>query len=119
MVVAAAAAVGLMLLASDGVAAAGARKLSGAQIRARLAGMQLTDEVHYRLVYERDGTLRSFSMGTKKVGTWSIDNDQLCLRLGDKDDGCYAVTLSGERIELVPSGLGPAFDGIVQPADRN
>ena len=49
-----------------------ARKLSGAQIRTRMIGMQLTDEVHYRFVYERDGTLRSYSMGVKKVGKWTV-----------------------------------------------
>ena len=52
------------------VVAESAQKLSGAQIRAKFAGMQLTDEVHFRDVYDRDGTLRSYSMGTKKVGKW-------------------------------------------------
>ncbi len=33
-------------LTSDGAAAADARKLSGSQIRTRLVGKQLTDEVH-------------------------------------------------------------------------
>ncbi|MGY4312254.1 hypothetical protein [Bradyrhizobium sp. JR3.5] len=81
---------GLTSLEVDYVAAAEARKLSGAQIRAKLAGMQLTDEVHYRYVYERHGTLRSYSMGTTKVGKWSVEKDELCLRLGENDDGCYA-----------------------------
>ena len=106
-------------LASDRVAAADARKLSGAQIRTKLAGMQLTDQVHYRFVYERDGTLRSYAMGTKKVGKWSIEKDELCLWLGENDDGCYAVTVRGERLELVPSGIGGALDGIVEPAEHN
>ena len=110
---------GLTVVASAGASAENVRKLSGAQIRARLAGMQLTDEVHYRLVYERDGTLRSYSMGTKKVGKWSVEKDELCLRLGDNDDGCYTVTLRGERFEMAPSGVGLAFDGIVRPADKN
>ena len=34
------------LLAVESVAAGNARRLSGGQIRATLAGMQLTDEVH-------------------------------------------------------------------------
>ncbi|WFU74797.1 hypothetical protein [Bradyrhizobium sp. CB2312] len=102
-------------LTSDRVAAADARKLSGLQIKARLAGMQLTDEVHYRFVYERDGTLRSYAMGTKKIGKWSIEKDELCLWLGEHDDGCYAVTARGERLELVPSGIGGALDGSSSP----
>jgi hypothetical protein len=59
---------GLVALDTRSVAAESVRKLSGAQIRAKFVGMQLTDEVHYRLVYERDGTLRSFAMGVKKRG---------------------------------------------------
>lgn len=47
---------GSIALDADFVAAESFRKLSGAQIRAKLAGMQLTDEVHYRFVYDRDGT---------------------------------------------------------------
>jgi hypothetical protein len=68
--------------------------------------MQLTDEVHYRFVYDRDGTLRSYSMGVKKVGKWVVEKDELCLYLGERDDGCYQVTLSSERIEMTPTGLG-------------
>jgi hypothetical protein len=41
---------------TSAVAAEQSRKLSGAQIRAKFAGMQLTDEVHFRDVYDRDGT---------------------------------------------------------------
>jgi hypothetical protein len=111
--------VGPICLGADRAAGAEARKLSGSQIKTRFAGMQLTDEVHYRFVCERDGTLRSYSMGTRKVGKWSIEKDELCFWLGDKDDGCYAVTPRGGRFELVPSGLGVAFDGIVEPASRN
>jgi len=32
------------------------QKLSGSQIRAKFAGKQLTDEVHWRYVYDRDGS---------------------------------------------------------------
>ena len=114
-----AATMGLTLFGARSAAADTPKKLSGAQIRARLAGMQLTDEVHYRFVYERDGTLRSYSMGVKKVGKWTVEKDDLCLYLGESDDGCYQVTLAGERIEMTPTGLGGTVDGILQPADRN
>jgi len=102
------------------VAAENAQKLSGAQIRAKVAGMQLTDEVHWRYVYDRDGRLRSYSMGTKKIGKWAIEKDELCLYLGESDDGCYEVSLSGGRIEMKPSGLGLSVEGVLQtPDDRN
>ena len=96
------------------------RKLSGSQIRANFTGMQLTDEVHWRYVYDRDGTLRSYSMGTKKVGKWAVEKDELCLYLKEPDDGCFEVSLSGKRIEMKPSGLGLTLEGVLQtPANRN
>jgi len=79
---------GAIALDARFVAAATMQKLSGARIQAKFAGMQLTDEVHYRLVYERNGTLRSVAMGVKKRGKWVIDKDQLCLYLQEPDDGC-------------------------------
>jgi hypothetical protein len=101
-------------------AAEGGQKLSGTQIRAKFAGMQLTDEVHWRDVYDRDGTLRSYTLGTKKIGKWAIEKDELCLYLGETDDGCYEVWLSKDRIEMKPSGLGLSIQGILQaPTDRN
>jgi len=102
------------------VAAENSQRLSGSQIRAKFAGMQLTDEVHWRYVYDRDGTLRSYSMGTKKVGKWAVEKDGLCLYLKEPDDGCFEVSLSGNRVEMKPSGLGLTLEGVLQtPADRN
>jgi hypothetical protein len=102
------------------VVAAESQTLSGSQIRAKFTGMQLTDEVHYRFVYDRDGTLRSFSMGTNKVGKWAVKNDELCLYLNEPDDGCYEVSREGERFEMKPSGFGLSLDGVLQtPTDRN
>jgi hypothetical protein len=102
------------------IAAENSRKLSGNQIRERFTGKQLTDEVHFRDVYDRDGTLRSYAMGTKKVGKWAIEKDELCQYFQEPDDGCYEVSLSGDRIEMKPSGLGLSIEGILQtPTDRN
>jgi hypothetical protein len=106
---------GSVALDAGFVAAENLRKLSGAQIRAKFAGMQLTDQVHYRLAYERDGTLRSFAIRVKKRGKWVIDKEQLCLYLQEPDDGCYDVALSGRTFTLTPAGLGSALDGILQP----
>jgi hypothetical protein len=102
------------------LAAENFKKLSGSQIRAKFNGMQFTDEVHWRDVYDRDGTLRSYSMGTKKVGKWAIEKDELCLYLGEPEDGCYEVLLSGNRIEMKPSGVGLTLEGVHQtPTDSN
>jgi len=105
---------------AEAIAAEGSRKLSGKQIHEKFPGMQLTDEVHFRDVYDRDGTLRSYANGKREVGKWSIEKDELCVHFGEPDDGCYEVWLSGERIEMKPSGLGLSIEGILQaPTDRN
>ena len=66
-------------LAATGVLAENVQKLSGAEIRARFAGMQLTDELHYRFVYDRDGTLRSYAMSVKKRGKRIVEGSALPL----------------------------------------
>ena len=55
------------------------QKLTGGQIRAKLAGTELTDNVHWRDRYQRNGTVMSTSMGRKRTGKWQIENDQLCI----------------------------------------
>jgi len=92
-----------------------ARKLSGAQIRAKFTGMQFTDEVHWRDVYERDGTLRSYSMGRKLRGRWAVEADDLCLDLPEPDGGCYEVATSARGIVLTPRGPGLQLEGVLQP----
>ncbi|ODM71868.1 hypothetical protein [Bradyrhizobium elkanii] len=106
-----------MLLGVDGrhAFADDLKKLSGAQIRAKLAGKQFTDEVHWRDVYERDGTFRGYSMGRKSTGKWSIHGDELCLELPAPDDGCFEVTASGRRVVMTPMGNGLVIEGVIEP----
>ena len=81
--------------------------------------MQLTDEVHWRDVYDRNGTLRSYSNGMAKVGKWAVEKNELCVYFKEPDDGCYEVSLLGDRIEMKPTGLGLSIEGILQtPTDR-
>jgi hypothetical protein len=63
----AAATLALISIEVSAVAAETPEKLSGAKIRAKFAGMQLTDEVHWRYVYDRDGRLRSYSMERRRL----------------------------------------------------
>ena len=95
-------------------------RLSGSQIRAKFAGMQMTDEVHWRDVYQRDGVLRTESMGRKTAGKWRIDKDELCLDIDPPDGGCFEVWLSGNKVRMKPSGLGSPLEGVLEtPTDRN
>jgi hypothetical protein len=81
-----------LALGSGSALAEDPKKLSGTQIRARFSDRQLTDEVHWREVYQRDGTLRSYSMGKARTGKWFVDSDELCIDLPEPDGGCYEVT---------------------------
>jgi|tagenome__1003787_1003787.scaffolds.fasta_scaffold19337935_2 hypothetical protein len=81
---------------------------------AKLVGKQLTDEVHYRFVYDRDGSLRSYSMGVKKGGKWTVQKDELCLYLGETDDGCKSANhLTPNRL---PTLTPPTTLEVIAPA---
>ena len=83
-------------------------KLSSAQIVATLGGMQFTDEVHWREVYEKDGTLRSFNMARKRVGTWRIRGSEICIDLGDDgDNNCFEVWQQRNRFVMQRDSQDP------------
>lgn len=106
---------GLLSIDTGAATAEDLKKLSGNQIRTKLVGNEHTDEVHWRDVYERDGTLRHYAMGKKLFGKWSVQKDTLCVDLPDPEGGCFEVWAAGNRIEMRPTGLGSSFDGILQP----
>jgi hypothetical protein len=104
--------------AAHAAAAENFQKLGGAQIRAKVAGMEITDDVHWADVFERNGTLRSFSMGRNQAGKWRVQKDELCLEQGH-ESGCYEVWLAGNKVELRPKGSGLSREGVLQkPAAR-
>jgi len=96
------------------------QKLTGAQIEAKFAGMELTDESHWGEVFGRNGTLAIHSMGHKSVGKWRIQKDQLCLETGQKPSGgCYEVWVSGKKVELRNQVSSVPLEGVLQkPTDR-
>ena len=106
-------------LASGAAAEEKLQKLSAGQIRAKMAGMELTDGVHWRELYGRGGTVTSDSMGRKRTGKWSVEKDQLCIEF-DKDPPakCYEVWMSGKTVELRREGLMPLQGVIEQPSGR-
>ena len=103
-------------LAAGAASAAEFRQLGGPEIKARFAGMEFTDEVHWAMVFGRDGSLSSFEMGAAGKGTWKTEKDELCLiREGRR---CYQVWVAGKNVQLRREGLLPE-DGVLQkPASR-
>ena len=106
-----------------GVAQGGAaekfRQLRGSEIRSRLAGMEITDEVHWTYVFGRNGRLTSVSMGKQDEGRWEVDKDQLCLKGASEDTDCYQVWTLGNRVELRRPGALPEEGVLQKPRQRN
>jgi hypothetical protein len=115
---------GLALLAtaawsSNAVAEEKFQKLTGGQIRAKLAGMELTN-VHWRDLYQRNGTVMSTSMGRERSGKWRVEKDQLCIEFEKEPiPKCYDVWLSDKQVELRHEGLLPLQGAIEPPGGRN
>jgi hypothetical protein len=96
------------------------QKLTGAQIQAKFAGMELTDESHWGEVFGPNGALTTHSMGHKSVGKWRVQKDQLCLdHVTEPGGGCYEVWLAGKNVELRNQTSSLPLEGVLQkPTDR-
>jgi hypothetical protein len=96
------------------------QKLTGSQIQAKLAGMQLTDEVHWDDFYQQNGVLITNEMGHKSTGKWRVQKDQLCLDRGrELGSGCYEVWLSGKNVQLKNNESSLPLEGVLEkPKDR-
>src|SRR6516225_1611158 len=107
-------------LGADAAAEEKFQKLTGGQIRAKLGGMELTDNVHWRDLYQRNGTVMSTSMGRKRAGRLRVEQDQLCIELeGEPIPTCYDVWISGKEVELRGEGLLPLRGTLEPPSTRN
>jgi len=92
------------------------QKLTGGQIRGKLGGMELTDNVHWRDLYQRNGTVMSTSMGRKRTGKWLIENNRLCIEFEKEPiPTCYDVWLAGKQVDLRREGL-LTLQGILEPS---
>lgn len=76
------------------------RRLKGAEIRARLAGMELTDGVHWTYIFRLGGRVTSIDLGKRVEGSWSVRKDELCIKVADLPSPCSQVWAAGQRIQL-------------------
>ncbi|ACL57216.1 hypothetical protein [Methylobacterium nodulans] len=101
-------------LAHPAPAAETFRQLTGPQIRARLTGKEVTDEVHWAYRFEPGGRLQTVSMGRARTGIWRLQGDALCLNA----DPCLQVWMAGTHVEFRRDGALPE-EGVLQaPARR-
>jgi hypothetical protein len=91
------------------------QKLTGSQIQAKLAGMELTDEVHWDDLYQSNGVLVTNKMGHKTMGKWRIQKDQLCLDRGrELGSGCFEVWFSGKTVQLKNNESSLPLEGVLE-----
>jgi len=103
----------------QGFAADNFRKLKAADIRARLAGMEVTDGVHWAEQYMHDGTYKAFHMGKPTTGTWYAYNGELCLVEGKGGPECKEVWVSGNKVEFRGGASGlPPLEGVLQKQQK-
>ena len=106
-----------LAVATLGAAAAEEKfqKLTGGYIRAKFGGMELTDNVHWSDLYQRNGTVMSTSMGRKRTGRWRVEKDQLSLDTGQEPGGgCYEVWQSGRNVELRNQTSSTPLEAVLQ-----
>ena len=90
------------------------RKLTEAEIKAKLTGMEIS-EPHFSEQYMRDGTVRIVTMGRRIIGKWKVKDDQLCIEAPKPDDSrCKEVWRSGDKYQLRVQGDPVPYDVIVQ-----
>ncbi len=111
-----ASAVGL-LLATAALAAEPVSHLNGREIASRFTGMELTDEVHWALIFEKGSRLKSVAMGTAGTGTWKVEKDELCLDRPPDEPRCYEVWGSGPKVQLRYEPALPE-EGILQKPQK-
>jgi hypothetical protein len=104
-----------MSLQSGGAGEKNFTRLGAKDIRLRVIGKVITDDIHWSDYFRRDGTLLSEGMGRKTASKWQIRNDELCVIKDARDDGtCYEVWLSDDEISLRLDGIETPFQGYLR-----
>jgi hypothetical protein len=90
------------------------RKLSDGEIKAKLAGMEISDP-HFSEQYMRDGTVRIVTMGRRIIGKWKVGGGHLSIEAPKPEDSrCKEVWRSGDKYQLRVEGDPVPYDVVVQ-----
>ena len=101
--------------AQSGAAAEAYRKMSDAEIRGKVTGMEITDEAHFFEQYMRDGTVRIVNLGRRVIAKWKVKEGQLCIEAPRADDlRCAEVWAVGRKVHLRVPGDRVPYDVIIQ-----
>lgn len=96
-------------------------KLTTAQIRATVGGHHVTDGRHWGHDYHLDGRLERSENGRTRSGSWSAQNNQLCLLLPEVSKVspvCFDVVRVGEELQYRDAG-SVVYQGSVRKGPRS
>jgi len=83
------------------------KRLTAAEIRARIIGNVVTDESHWSDRFEPGGTFIGIELGKVERGTWRLAGDQLCLKRQAQKPvtECFEVWLDDDEVEYRRDGV--------------
>jgi len=89
------------------IAADRLRRLNAAEIRQRIVGNVVTDESHWSDRFESNGTLNAMELGQRKLGTWKLQRNEMCvMRKARKPiEECFELWISKDNIEYRRDGI--------------
>ena len=76
--------------------------LSGGEIRERIVGHEVGDDVHWRDHLFANGSVAGYVWGDPNPGEWSINADRLCIARwnGMPEPTCFDVWIAGDQLQL-------------------
>jgi hypothetical protein len=102
-------------LGARAVAADNFKLLGKKEIRATVAGKDITDGAHGSFCLRPDGALVGVESGARWTGAWNVQKSKLCMsNPGSKAFDCYDVWMSGENISLRLKPDDVTFAGVVE-----
>ena len=83
------------------------KQLTAPEIQARIVGSMVTDGSHWSDRYELNGTLYAMELGQRKLATWKIQGNEMCVtRKARKPvEECFEIWLSRDQIEYRRDGI--------------
>lgn len=91
------------------------RRVSGDEIRSRIIGMDITDDVHWWTYFREDGALVAIELGRERVGHWTIEADRLCMAEESAADAeCFRVWIREDEVILRLSDGSTGFIGSIR-----
>lgn len=97
---------GILLALNPVFAADNFKRLSAAEIRARIVGKVVTDESHWSDRFEPNGTLKAIELGVSKPGTWKLAGNEMCVvRKARKPvTECFEIWVFTDQVEYRRDG---------------